>query len=116
MHQVFSRVKLQDGPEYFGYRGILTNIKTENGLLAEMQVNSPGMIYAKVFKEEALLVIGEQEYDDIAKKTGLPGGLGHVYYEQIRAINIDTASKQELEKLEKLKKQSEEYYSHFYGF
>jgi hypothetical protein len=113
---IFSRVKVQDGPSYFGYKGVITNVKLSNGLVGEMQVNSPGMIYAKVPKHEALFVMDEKTYDHIAKTTGLPGGRGHELYEDIRKINPLTASNAELQRLEKLIKESEDYYSKFYGF
>lgn len=114
----FIRVKVQQGPEYFGYKGIITNVKLKNGTIAEMQVNSPGMIYAKVSKKDALNVMSEAEYNKIAEITGLPGGLGHEYYDIIRELKpkIDdgTATAADLATYNNTIKKSEEYYSHFY--
>lgn len=110
------RVKEQSGPGYYGYKGIIANMKTDNGTVAEMQVNSPGMIYAKVSKNSALKVMSEKQYNEIAEKTGLPGGLGHRFYEEIRVIDPQTASKAQLLRREELVKESETYYKQFYMF
>lgn len=110
------RVKVQDGPKYFGYKGVITNVRLENGTIAEMQINSPGMIYAKVDKETALNVMSEKQYDAIAEATGLPGGLGHDYYEKIRVITDKDANPAQLALKDKLIAQSEKYYANFYGF
>ncbi len=112
----FTRVKLQDGPEYYGYKGVITNVQTKNGTIAEMQVNSPGMIYAKVPKEEALRVMSEDTYNNISKVSGLEGGRGHYYYEEIRVINPATASPEQILKRDRLITESNKYYSKFYGF
>lgn len=110
------RIKVQDGPGFYGYKGILTNFKARNGLTVEMQVNSPGMIYAKVDKADALNVMSEKKYNEIAKKTGLPGGMGHKYYDQIRVIDPQTATPEQLALRADLVKKSEKYYAAFYGF
>lgn len=110
------RVKIQEGPEYYGYKGIITNYRTENGTMAETQVNSPGMIYAKVSKEDALKVMSKQTYDKIEKATGKPGGMGHRYYEIIRKIDPQTASPARIAVRNEVIKRSTEYYKSFYGF
>ena len=116
----FIRVKLQGGEGYYGYKGILANVKTENGLVAEMQVNSPGMIYAKSDKKDALNVMTKETYNEIARKTKLKGGLGHKYYEEIRVLKAKAvkgeATVAEMEQIEKLVKKSEDYYKNFYQF
>lgn len=111
----FVRVKVQEGPEYYGYKGVITNIKTSNGIYGEMQVNSPGMIYAKEPKAIALNYMDEGAYNSIAEKTGLPGGLGHHYYEEIRQINPVTASEIDLTRRLTLIEESKKYYSNFLG-
>lgn len=114
------RVKVQEGKAYVGYKGILTNYKTESGLTVEMQVNSPGMIYAKVPEKEALYIMSKTKYDEIAKATGLPGGLGHKYYEEIRVltdkINKGKNSVDDVRELMKQIQGSKDYYKNFYGF
>lgn len=112
------RVKLQADPEkFYGYTGVLTNIKTKSGILGEMQINTAAMIYAKEKKEDAIRVIGQKKYDEIAKKTGLPGGKGHEYYEKIRKLTPRVfkgeASNWEERYLARLKQYSIDYYSKF---
>lgn len=72
-----------------GYRGYLTNPKLSNGIFGEIQVNTPEMIFAKEEEAVAKSVIGEAKWNEIHAKTGLPGGLGHKYYEEWREIIID---------------------------
>ncbi|MDE6020289.1 MAG: hypothetical protein K2H01_04715 [Ruminococcus sp.] len=108
-HPNFIRLKRQL-PEYFdGYSGNIVNLNTSNGLVAEIQVNTPKMIYAKESPEIAKRILGEKLWHEIHKETGLAGGLGHKLYEQIRVL--DKISDQE--KRTRLVKQSIEYYSHF---
>lgn len=107
------RIKIQEGDGFFGYSGVIANFKTENGTMAEMQVNTPAMIYAKEKEGSARAVLGNKKYDEIARKTGLPGGQGHALYEEIRVLNVKGASKADLEKVEKLKAQSINYYKNF---
>lgn len=52
------RVKLQENDdEYYGYRGVITNYKTKNGLTVETQFNTSGMIYAKESKSKVLRIL-----------------------------------------------------------
>ena len=46
-NELFLRYKSQGGDEYIGYVGNIVNIKTTNGLAAEIQINTAKMIYAK---------------------------------------------------------------------
>lgn len=112
------RIKIQDGAEFFGYKGILVNYKTTNGIDAEIQVNSPGMLYAKEAKKDGTHFLTDSQYADIQKRTGLNGGLGHEYYEKIRSYRKNGRVPTDSEQIEigNLIKKSEEYYSHFYGF
>lgn len=114
------RFKVQNGPEYYGYRGIITNYTTQNGIIAETQFNTPGMIYAKVSKREALFLMSEEQYDNILKTTGIEGGKGHDYYEKIRVLaakkDNGNISKNELSELDDTIKESVDYYSNFYKF
>lgn len=110
------RVKIQDGPQFYGYKGVIVNIRTDNGLVAEMQINSPGMIYAKVGEEDALKVMTKEQFDEIAKKTGLPPGEGHHFYDKIRVIDPENSDPKELEERVELIEASRKYYEKFYGF
>ena len=107
------RIKIQEGDQFFGYSGMIANYKTENGTMAEMQINTPAMIYAKETEGGARAVLGNEKYDAIAKQTGLPGGQGHKLYEEIRVLNVKGASPADLKKVEDLKNQSRNYYKNF---
>nr|WP_314783534.1 hypothetical protein [uncultured Porphyromonas sp.] len=71
------RIKVQAGSVFLGYTGTIVNINGANGLTAEIQVNTPKMIYAKEPPEDAKRIIGEALWRKIQRETGLPGGLGH---------------------------------------
>jgi len=68
------------------YSGINASVLTKVGIHAEIQVNSPNMIYAKEPPPVAKSILGEKKYNEIAAKTKLPGGLGHKLYEEYRSI------------------------------
>lgn len=111
---IFERVKIQTPENYSGYSGILSNIKTKNGIYAEIQFNTDKMIYAKEKPSDAIRIIGEKRWQEINREVGLEGGLGHKYYEEIRVlkaqkeINID-----DLVKIKELEKLSFNYYNNF---
>lgn len=90
-----------------GYSGVIGNVKTKNGLIGEIQVNTDKMIYAKEKPSTAKLIIGEKRWSEIRKETGLEGGLGHEYYEQWRIL--DPKSQKAID----LAKKSIEYYAKF---
>lgn len=104
------RIKVQAGSVFLGYTGTIVNINGANGLTAEIQVNTPKMIYAKEPPEDAKRIIGEALWRKIRRETGLPGGLGHKYYGQYRLL---TYEQQQSELGREIARKSEEYYSHF---
>ncbi len=65
-----------------GYTGHLFKVWAKDGVKAEIQVNTPQMIYAK--EKDAKSIIGSKLYNEIQQKSGLECGLGHKYYEQYR--------------------------------
>lgn len=95
-----------------GYRGYLANVKLSNGTIGEIQINTPEMIFAKEEPKIARMVIGEAKWNEINKRTGLPGGLGHKYYEESRVIKKDNPNYEKL--IEDISKKSRDYYSKFY--
>ena len=103
----FIRLKRQKPESFMGYSGNIVNIRTSNGLTAEIQVNTDRMIYAKELPEEAKRILGENRWNEIHKETGLEGGLGHKYYEEWRVM--DKSNPKAIE----IAKKSTEYYSHF---
>lgn len=103
----FVRLKRQKPESFMGYSGNIVNIQTSNGLIAEIQVNTDRMIYAKEKPEDAKRILGEKRWKEIQEQTGMEGGLGHKYYEEWRVL--DKADK----KAQKIAEKSIEYYSHF---
>ena len=88
-----------------GYSGVKTTVATEAGLTAEIQVNSPAMIYAKESATNARAILGDDVYNSISRQAGMPGGRGHDLYEQWRAI-ADKTSPQ----AQQLAAESRQYY------
>lgn len=103
----FVRLKRQKPESFMEYSGNIVNIQTSNGLIAEIQVNTDRMIYAKEKPEDAKRILGEKRWKEIQEQTGMEGGLGHKYYEEWRVL--DKADK----KAQKIAEKSIEYYSHF---
>lgn len=103
-------IKKQLPKKYLGYSGNIVNLKASNGLVAEIQVNTAKMIYAKELPENAKKILGEKVWNDIRKEVGVEGGLGHKYYEEWRVMSKE---KQSSATGIALKKKSEEYYAHF---
>ena len=111
---IFARVKNQTPEQFLGYSGILTNIRTQQNIFAEIQFNTEKMIYAKETPPNAIRILGQKRYDDIRKETGIEGGLGHKYYEEIRVLKAKANNTPDvLERITELEKQSFNYYSKF---
>lgn len=102
-----TRYKIQSGSSYYGYTGRLLNFRLPNGMVGEIQVNTPEMIFAKEKPDVAKSIIGSARWNSIRNRTGLEGGLGHEYYEKIRVLDKGT------EEYEKYVRLSEAYYAHF---
>lgn len=103
----FARLKRQEPSEYMGYSGNIVNIKTPNGIIAEIQVNTDKMIYAKESPDIAKNIIGSKRYIEIELEIGKQGGLGHKYYEELRILDSESA------KAKAIALKMIEYYSHF---
>lgn len=105
----FSRYKPQAPEDFCGYSGNIINLKMPNGIQAEIQVNTPKMIYAKETEANARRILGDRVWEQIAKETGVQGGLGHKYYEEMRVLDKD----KDVMKITELTKLSKSYYAHF---
>lgn len=82
-----ANIKVIDGAtDPLGYSGINSTIKTQAGIIGEVQVNTPAMIYAKESETTARALLGDDLYNSIASKSGIPGGQGHELYEQWRNL------------------------------
>ena len=103
----FLRWKQQLPKDFLGYSGNIINFTASNGVVAEIQVNTARMIYAKENPKGAKAILGEALWNQIYRETGLPGGLGHRYYEKIRVLPEGDPVRMRLEKV------MERYYSHF---
>lgn len=94
-----AKIKILDSVvDPLGYSGINANLTTEAGLLTEIQINSPGMIYGKEQESISRILLGDETYNELAVKIKLPGGKGHEYYEQWRSIYGESPVKMEIEK------------------
>jgi len=82
-----ANVKVIDGAkDPLGYSGVNSTVKTQTGLTAEIQVNTPAMIYAKEPESIARVMLGDDTYGSMAAKTTIKGGQGHKLYEQWRIL------------------------------
>lgn len=90
-----------------GYTGHIVNIRTKNGTVGEIQVNTPKMIYAKEKPAEARRILGEDLWNKIREETRMEGGLGHKFYEAYRVLDPESAEAKQI------LRQSYEYYKHF---
>lgn len=77
------RTKVQTADKFDGYTGNIVNVKVGK-VVAEIQVNTPKMIYAKEPPARAAKILGRNEYLNIKRATGYSAGEGHMYYEQSR--------------------------------
>lgn len=83
-----AKVKVIDGAsDPLGYSGVNSTVNTKAGIPAEIQVNSPEMIYAKESEPMARALLGDDAYNAVAARTDVPGGLGHKYYEEWRVLD-----------------------------
>ncbi len=107
----FVRHKVQSPDLFAGYSGTIGNFKTQNGIAGEIQFITDKMTYAKERPREAIRIIGKKRWNEIRRETGAEGGLGHKYYEEMRALNRRVPAQNEL--WLKLNEESKKYYIHF---
>jgi len=82
-----AKIKTHDAASNpLGYSGSNAVIMTQAGIPAEIQINTPEMIYAKESPEIAKVILGDEKYADLTSKLGLPGGRGHSLYEDYRSL------------------------------
>ena len=93
-----------------GYNGHAVIFKTKNGMDGEVQINTPEVIYAKETESSGRKILGDKKYDEIAKRIGVKGGLGHKLYEEWRILNDE----KDLKRKKEIQDQSKQYYSHFF--
>lgn len=106
------RIKKQEAnKDPLGYSGSIVNFKASNGLISEIQVNTPEMIFAKEKPEDAIRILGLERWQEIKDKYGLEGGLGHKYYEEWR--ELDKQEPKNLTLLAEIEALSTKYYNSF---
>lgn len=101
------RLKNQNPSDHMGYSGTLINIKTSGTTFAEIQINTPQMIYGKELHPQ--VYIGKELCAKIKETTGLEPGLGHKYYEEWRLLKPGIPEQDAKRKM--LKNKSIEYYT-----
>ena len=94
-----------------GYKGHAIIFKTKNGMYGEVQINTPEMIYAKETESKGRKMLGDKKYEEIAKRKGVKGGLGHKLYEEWRILK----KKSDQERKKSIELQSKNYYTHFFN-
>jgi len=95
-----------------GYTGTIINYKTNQGIQAEIQINTPKMIYAK--EEFADKILPKNLYDRVKRETGLPHGQGHKLYEEFRELDaLKKPTSNQIRKKQALEKTARDYYSNF---
>lgn len=105
---LYARKKVQTPEKFSGYGGTIYNIETPNGLIAEIQVVEPRMIFGKMLPKDAEAILGKDLFEQIKKDTGMEPGYGHKLYEQLRDLSIKDL---EGEPGKKLIQESVDYYN-----
>lgn len=96
-----------------GYSGGKVNIKTPNGHIAEVQINTPEMIFAKEPISVSKKILGDKVFNQLKANfdaKGIKGGKGHVFYEQFRNL---PRLEQALGRNHPIAKESIDYYAKF---
>jgi hypothetical protein len=104
-----TRIKIQTPDKFDGYSGNIVNYLTSNGTVAEIKVNTAKMIFGKEKPDDARRILGDNVWSSIAKETGVEGGLGHQYYEQMRVLD----KVKDAAEYKRLKALSVKYYANF---
>ncbi len=86
--QMLNPVKLGGGNTETGFTNVNAKVTTSNGMVAEIQVNTPEMIYAGFDEATARNFLGDELYDYLDNNLDLPGGGGrsHEFYDTIRVM------------------------------
>jgi type VI secretion system secreted protein VgrG len=89
-----------------GYSGMNIKQPAANGMIAETQINTPEMIFAKEAEKDAKAILGKDTYNRLKNTPGMPeGGLGHKYYEDYRKLDPSDP------KAEAIALKSQQYYN-----
>jgi hypothetical protein len=117
------------GDDELGYTGVLMNFRTSGGLICEVQLNTPDILYAKQGGKFLRELAGEEKFAQLQQKYGAANeGLGHKFYEEWRgqAGKLERYRRGEIaltedelklinKELQEIKEASVAYYSKFYS-
>ncbi len=81
----FSKV-VESSLNPLGYSGVNSALKAQSGIVGEIQLNTPAMIYAKESGPRERTLLDDDLYDSTSLKAGVPGGKGYELYEQWRSL------------------------------
>jgi hypothetical protein len=98
--------RLMPGDDEFGYSGVNVKINTPNGVIGEVQANTPDIIFGKEIYAKDIL--GEATFNKIKKATGLEPAVNHVLYEKARILDLSDAK--QLAQYKEYAAQSRAYY------
>ena len=93
-----------------GYKGHAIIFKTKNGMYGEVQINTPEIIYAKETESKGREMLGDKKYDEITKRIGVKGGLGHKLFEEWRFLRGEHS----ISRKKEIEVESKKYYKHFF--
>lgn len=103
------KIKRQKPDDFLGYSGSIMNFTASNGLVCEIQVNTPRMIYAKdPFAEQ---ILGPQRFNSIRSQFNQPPGKGHEFYEKYRVLK-DPNPPSDKKRMD-IEEESRRYYNSF---
>ncbi|WP_196815166.1 RHS repeat-associated core domain-containing protein [Photorhabdus temperata] len=95
-HYVGADIKtIEPTRKSFGYSGVNSTMKTRVGVVGEIQINSPDMIFAKESERNARRVLGDAKFDALDahySARNVDGGQGHLFYDILR----DPSSREDL--------------------
>lgn len=77
-------------------------------------------MYAKDIESVVRPLIGDKIYDEIHARTGLVGGKGHEYFDELKNFKTlevnGTITAEQIKERDLLIDKSVKYYANFYGF
>jgi hypothetical protein len=80
------------------FSSIHANYETVAGIITEIQVNTPQMIYANAPKTIAKKILGHLNYKALKRASGIASGMGHYWYELWRQLPTNSSNAGELAK------------------
>jgi hypothetical protein len=79
-------------------------------MYGEVQINTPEIIFAKETESRGRKMLGDKKYDEIAKRIGVKGGIGHKLFEEWRILRGEHS----ISRKKEIEFESKQYYKHFF--